>query len=110
MSDIAPITHNCPYCGDGLTIAAMACPHCRVRIEAAFPMSHLGRMPVEHQRFIEMFVLCSGNLKQLAEQVGVSYPTIRSRLDKVIDALQTQIASADVPSAGGGAHPVGPRR
>ena len=39
-----------------------------------------------------MFVLSGGNLKEIAEQVGVSYPTIRSRLDKVIDALRGEIA------------------
>lgn len=98
MSDIHPITHDCPYCGEGMAIASMVCERCHVRVEATFPMSHLGRLPVEHQRFIEMFVLCSGNLKQLAEQVGVSYPTIRSRLDKVIDALQVQIASGGPPA------------
>ena len=55
-------------------------------------MSRVAGLPVEHQRFIEMFVLAGGNLKQIAEQVGVSYPTIRSRLDKVIDALRGEIA------------------
>ena len=55
-------------------------------------MSRLGSLPVEHQKFIEMFVLAGGNLKEIADQTGVSYPTIRSRLDKVIDALRGQIA------------------
>jgi hypothetical protein len=47
---------------------------------------------VEHQRFIEMFLLAGGNLKEIAEEVGVSYPTIRSRLDKVIESLRGEIA------------------
>ena len=37
-------------------------------------------------------VLAGGNLKQIAEQAGVSYPTVRSRLDKVIESLRQQIA------------------
>jgi hypothetical protein len=49
-------------------------------------------LPVEHQRFIEMFLLSGGNLKEIAGQVGVSYPTIRSRLDKVIETLRSEIA------------------
>jgi hypothetical protein len=48
---------------------------------------------MEHQRFIEIFLLAGGNLKQIAEQAGVSYPTVRSRLDKIIDALRHQIAA-----------------
>ena len=39
-----------------------------------------------------MFVLAGGNLKEIAEQVGVSYPTIRSRLDKVIESLRGEIS------------------
>ena len=38
-----------------------------------------------------MFVLAGGNLKVIAEQTGVSYPTVRSRLDKVIAALRDEI-------------------
>jgi hypothetical protein len=74
-----------------MTVTRMSCQHCKTAIGADFPMSRLGRMPVEHQRFIEMFLLSGGNLKEIAEQVGVSYPTIRSRLDKVIEALRAEI-------------------
>ena len=75
-----------------MAVTRMSCEHCRVSIEAAFPMSRLASLPVEHQRFIEMFVLAGGNLKEIAEQVGVSYPTIRSRLDKVIESLRAEIS------------------
>ena len=54
-------------------------------------MTRLGSLPVDHQRFIEMFVLAGGSLKEIAERTGVSYPTVRSRLDKVIDALREEI-------------------
>jgi hypothetical protein len=74
-----------------MAVSRMSCGHCNVAIEAVFPMSRLGTLPVEHQRFIEMFVLAGGNLKEIAEQVGVSYPTIRSRLDKVIESLRAEI-------------------
>src|ERR1700730_6086315 len=87
-----PIGNECPYCKSAMAVAQMTCGHCRVTISAAFPMSRLADLPVEHQRFIEMFVLAGGNLKEIAEQVGVSYPTIRSRLDKVIEALRGEIA------------------
>src|SRR5262249_43278696 len=75
-----------------MVVSQMSCGQCRVSVTADFPMSRLAALPVEHQRFIEMFVLAGGNLKLIAEQVGVSYPTIRSRLDKVIEALRGQIA------------------
>jgi hypothetical protein len=92
MSEARAIGSDCPYCGGVMTVTQMACDHCRTAVNAPFPMSRLAGLPVEHQRFIEMFVLAGGNLKEIAEQVGVSYPTIRSRLDKVIDVLRGEIA------------------
>src|SRR5687768_13026536 len=86
-----PVKQDCPYCGAGMSVTRMTCDRCDVAIEAAFPMSRLGSLPVEHQRFIEMFVLAGGNLKEIAEQVGVSYPTVRSRLDKIIESLRAEI-------------------
>lgn len=91
MDPQRPITHDCPYCVSPMTVSAMTCSNCAIKIEAQFPMSRLASLPIEHQRFIEMFVLSGGNLKEIAEQVNVSYPTIRSRLDKVIEALRTEI-------------------
>ena len=91
MDEPKPVTQDCPFCGEPMTVTRMNCGKCSVSIDAEFPMSRLGGLPVEHQRFIEMFVLAGGNLKEIAEQVGVSYPTIRSRLDKVIEALRAEI-------------------
>lgn len=91
MSDERPVGQDCPYCGEAMAVTRMTCGRCRVSVDAEFPMSRLASLPVEHQRFIELFVMAGGNLKQIAEQVGVSYPTIRSRLDKVIESLRQQI-------------------
>jgi hypothetical protein len=92
MSESRPAGQDCPYCGSGMVVTQMACDRCDVSVQAVFPMARLGSLPVEHQRFIEMFVLAGGNLKEIAEQAGVSYPTIRSRLDKVIALLRDEIA------------------
>jgi hypothetical protein len=75
-----------------MTVSKMTCHGCGVAVEGPFPSPRLGDLPVEHQRFIEMFVLAGGSLKEIAEQTGVSYPTVRSRLDKVIEELRAQIA------------------
>ena len=92
MEDAAkPVSNECPYCGLAMAVTQMACGACHVTVTADFPMSRIAGLPIEHQRFIEMFLLAGGNLKEIAEQVGVSYPTIRSRLDKVIDALRSEI-------------------
>jgi hypothetical protein len=53
----------------------------------------LRRMSDGDLEFIQKLVLFSGSLKDLAEQYGVSYPTIRGRLDKVIERLQGLVES-----------------
>jgi hypothetical protein len=75
-----------------MTVSRMTCHGCGISVDAAFPTPRLANLPAEHQRFIEIFVLAGGNLKQIAEQAGVSYPTVRSRLDKIIDSLRQQIS------------------
>ena len=86
-----PLNAECPYCRQAMTVSRMTCHACEVAVEAAFPTARLANLPTEHQRFIEIFVLASGSLKEIAEQTGVSYPTVRSRLDKVIAALRAEI-------------------
>jgi len=94
-----PIDTACPYCHGPMAVTRMGCSRCNVQIEAAFGSSRLGSLPVEHQRFIELFVLAGGSLKEIAEQTGVSYPTVRSRLDKVIAALREEIGRDAGPKA-----------
>src|SRR3954468_16031814 len=91
---MTPIDTACPYCHGPMAVTRMGCAKCNVQIEAAFGSSRLGSLPVEHQRFIELFVLAGGSLKEIAEQTGVSYPTVRSRLDKVMAALRDQMSKS----------------
>src|SRR3954470_21229045 len=91
MPDVRPVHNECPYCSSPMSVTRMTCDRCSVSIDATFPMSRLASLPVEHQRFIEMFVLAGGHLKDMAEDVGVPYPPRRSRLDKVIESLRVEI-------------------
>jgi hypothetical protein len=95
------LTQSCPYCQRGMAISRMTCGHCGIAVEGPFAMSRLAALPIEYQRFIEMFILAGGNLKQLAEEFGVSYPTIRSRLDKVIEAMREGLAQAGAAETSG---------
>ena len=51
----------------------------------------LGRLPREDQDLVVELVLKSGSLKELAQSYDVSYPTIRARLDRVIERLKGAI-------------------
>jgi hypothetical protein len=112
---LSALSNACPYCSATMSVARMSCVACGVAIDGPFAMTRLGSLPVEHQRFIEMFILAGGSLKELAEQTGVSYPTVRSRLDKVIESLRDEIAKTQRPKgtvldAMGGSQEAAPQR
>lgn len=76
-----------------MSVKVMTCEQCKISIEADYPKTRLADLPIEHQRFIEMFMLASGSLKEIAQQTGVSYPTVRSRLDRIIEVLRARITN-----------------
>lgn len=84
---IDKITGMCPYCYSRMEIEKLKCPSCDISIEGAIPISRLARLSVEQQKFIEEFIIASGSLKEMAEKMNVSYPTIRNKLDRIIEAL-----------------------
>lgn len=82
---------KCPFCEGKLKVEKVKCGSCHMSVEGAFFTSPLLNLPAAHQEFIEMFVVSSGSLKEMARKLGVSYPTVRSRLDEIIQALQEEI-------------------
>ena len=51
----------------------------------------------EDLAFIKRFILASGSLKEIAGQYGVTYPTVRLRLDRLIQKIEIGEKSADEP-------------
>jgi hypothetical protein len=80
-------TDRCIVCGGPTAITKVTCQDCGVSLEGAFKPSALDRLSRDDLRFVTEFVLAGGNLKALAARLGFSYPTVRSRLDKVIASL-----------------------
>ncbi len=57
----------------------------------------LGSLEEEDLSFIRRFLLASGSLKEMARQYGVSYPTVRLRLDRLIQKIQLSEQEAEEP-------------
>ena len=94
------MTHTirtCPACGGAdFVLEKMRCIECGTAVEGSFKAGKLGSLPAEHQDFIEVFVRCRGNIKDVEKVLGISYPTVRGRLDRAVQALgyETQPASS----------------
>ncbi len=59
------------------------------------PLPTLARLSPEHREFTEVFVVCGGSLKDVGQVLGISYPTVRGRLDQVIAALKALRGSTE---------------
>lgn len=90
MDDV-PIPGTCPACGDGLRVERLACGSCGTRVEGAFRPPRLARLSRSSRELVELLVLSSGSLKGVARSLGVSYPTVRKRVDGLIDELEREI-------------------
>lgn len=78
----------CYQCGTELRAVRLACDRCGIEISGHFETPRLGRLSNAHQDLAERILLSGGNLKEVAEAVGVSYPTLRKRVDGLIEALE----------------------
>ena len=82
-----PIT--CPACTTTLQVSQLSCPECATGVTGTFSLPALVQLPDEDQAFILRFFLTSGSLKEMATVMGISYPTVRNRLDDLITKVKT---------------------
>lgn len=78
----------CPSCGGVVAVRRLECSACGTAVEGSFGLPVLARLTPEDQVFLLSLVKCSGSLKDLAKTYGVSYPTVRNRLDALIDRIK----------------------
>ena len=85
---------RCHSCHAQLSVRRLECDGCGVFVEGQFATPRLARLDAEDQQLIESFVLSGGNLKNLAEDLSISYPTLRKRVDGLIARLD-ELRAAD---------------
>jgi hypothetical protein len=70
-----------------LKVRSLACESCGTTVSGSFDLPLLARLSAEDLQFILDFVKCSGSLKVMAQQMGLSYPTVRNLLDDIITRI-----------------------
>jgi hypothetical protein len=78
---------KCPVCDGELTVTRLHCETCDTVIEGRFTNVAFAGLRPEQMDFIETFVRCEGKLTRVQEEMALSYPTVRNRLQEVIRAL-----------------------
>lgn len=87
---------ECPSCSEQLEVTRLTCPGCSLHLEGRFDLPALLRLSRDDMEFVLDFVKCSGSVKDLCKLRGLSYPTIRNRLDEVVQRLKAPSQSLEL--------------
>ncbi len=77
----------CPVCRLGLTITNLTCDGCKTTITGTFKPCKFCQLTPEMYKFLLIFLKCRGNIREVEKELSISYPTVRSRLDGLLDTL-----------------------
>jgi hypothetical protein len=81
------VISTCPVCEGELTISRLHCRTCGTALEGEFGVGRFGRLTKEQLSLLESFLRSRGNLKEMERELGISYPTVRGRVDALVRAL-----------------------
>jgi hypothetical protein len=81
------IVGTCPVCSDEMRVVRLRCRNCETALDGNFELSRFLRLSPEQLYFAEMFIRNRGKIKDMEEDLGISYPTVVARLDELIAAL-----------------------
>jgi hypothetical protein len=74
--------------GSPLVIERVRVPEKQISIEGEFVLPELARLTLEDQVFITAFLRSHGSIKDMEQTFGVSYPTIKARLNRIAGQLE----------------------
>lgn len=90
-----------PISGHPLYVSEVMSDESGISLRGRFAIPRFARLTEEQSRFLETFLRCRGVLSSVEKELGLSYPTVRNRLDQLLTALE--LPSAPMPEANGAA-------
>jgi hypothetical protein len=95
------VLESCPSCGGALEITEVRCTACETEVRSRYRLCDFCALNEEQSVFLRIFVTSRGNLSEVEKRLGVSYPTVRAKLDEIIGRLDAlEQAQRSVPPAG----------
>jgi len=91
---------KCPVCDEDLAVTRLYCVNCNTTIEGHFAAEHtpFGKLSPEQMQFLLTFVKCEGRLNRMEDEMKLSYPTLRSRLNEIVRALGYEPGKEETPA------------
>lgn len=77
----------CPVCNEQLKIKILQCPKCNLEMKNDFELNMFDKLDKEKYKFLLCFLQHRGNLKKVQDELEISYPTAKSRLEELLTEL-----------------------
>jgi hypothetical protein len=101
------VISTCPVCSSELAVTRLHCGSCGTTLEGDFSVGRFGRLGRDQLALLESFLRSRGNLREMERELGISYPTVRSRVEALVRALGFGPRNeADLDEAGAGSTPM----
>ena len=81
------VISTCPVCASELAVTRLHCGSCGTTLEGDFSVGRFGRLNRDQLTLLESFLRSRGNLRVMERELGISYPTVRSRVEALVRAL-----------------------
>ena len=81
------VISTCPVCSSELAVTRLNCRSCGTTLEGDFSVGRFGRLSRDQLALLESFLRSRGNLREMERELGISYPTVRSRVEALVRAL-----------------------
>ena len=78
---------TCPVCSGELAVTRLRCSDCGTTIEGEFAVSRFSRLSKDQHAILQSFLRSRGNLRDMERELGISYPTVRARVEALVRAL-----------------------
>src|SRR3990172_3895503 len=81
------VISTCPVCSGELAVTRLHCRSCGTTLEGDFSVGRFGRLSRDQLALLESFLRSRGNLRDMERELGLSYPTVRSRVEALVRSL-----------------------
>ncbi|MCD2426136.1 DUF2089 domain-containing protein [Niabella pedocola] len=78
----------CPSCENPLKVSQLKCDACNTQVNGNYELPLYLKLSRDEQDFIMEFFLASGSIKEMSKQAGISYPTMRNKMDDMIEKIK----------------------
>jgi hypothetical protein len=82
------LPQNCPSCASRLKVKKLHCSSCSTEVDGLYDLPLLASFNNDEQEFIIAFIKASGSLKEMANIMDKSYPSVRNYLDELINKVK----------------------